>query len=455
MSKRYLIVGITAVAALWMYIDRVCISILADPIQTDIGLSDREKAQALGAFFFTYALFQIPVGALADRFGPRLVLSISIAAWSLVTASTGLVWTFAGLLTVRLLLGITEAGAYPAASGLVKRWARPDERGFFSSIVALGGRLGGANAPSLTGWLALLLVGFGFTTWLNNPSGVNWRAVFVLYGLFGLLVAGIFWIIVRDKPSEVNLRQEVRNPNETMDIAQHDPGDEWHALPSQPENGTMPATEPTNRQYTFLERIVLLASNRGMWLFGGLQFSNNISWAFLVTLMPTFLKDAGIPFDERKDYQTGILYAGCMGMVFGGFLTDAIHRKLGPRWGRSLPIAVMMGGAALMCGVLSSSPGLWFSIGALALMAMFQDMGIPSVWAYAQDVGGKNVGTALGWGNMWGNLGAALSPVLLTEVQQEGGWAAAFALCACSYLFSATCGLLLDASKPIDIADAT
>src|SRR5580698_6787049 len=163
MSNRYVIVFVTAVAALLMYIDRVCISILADPIQIDIGLSDRERARALGAFFLTYALFQIPIGSLADRFGPRLVLSLSIAAWSIVTASTGLIWSFTSLLAVRLLLGITEAGAYPAASGLVKRWARPDERGFFSSIVALGGRLGGANAPSLTGWLALLLVGFGLT----------------------------------------------------------------------------------------------------------------------------------------------------------------------------------------------------------------------------------------------------------------------------------------------------
>src|SRR5580704_8811569 len=89
MSKRYRIVGITALAALWMYIDRVCISNLADPIQTDLGLTDRERARALGAFFFTYALFQIPIGALADRFGTRIVLAISIAGWSLVTAMTG------------------------------------------------------------------------------------------------------------------------------------------------------------------------------------------------------------------------------------------------------------------------------------------------------------------------------------------------------------------------------
>jgi MFS family permease len=445
MSQRYLIVGVTAIAALWMYIDRVCISILADPMQVDLGLSDREKGQALGAFFFTYALFQIPVGALADRFGPRLVLSISIAAWSLVTAVTGLVSTFFALLAVRLLLGITEAGAYPAAAGLVKRWARPDERGLFSSVVALGGRIGGAFAPYLTGWLATALVGFGLAVWMHTAAGVNWRGVFVLYGFCGLAVATIFWLFVRDRPPESNVPALRKDPEANQ-------AEEWHALPDAgAEDATVAAPVDTT---SFARRLVLIAGTRGMWLFGGVQFANNVSWAFLITLMPTFLKDAGVPFEQRKIYQTGILLGGCVGMVIGGFVTDALYRSLGPRWGRSLPIAVMMSLGALMCMVLNAAPGLWVAITALALMALFQDLGIPSVWAYAQDVGGRNVGTALGWGNMWGNFGAALSPVLLTEVQIHGGWSAAFAVCAGAYVVSALCGLLLDASRPIDANDA-
>ena len=147
MSKRYLIVGITAVAALFLYIDRVCISILADPMQTDLGLTDHQKARVLGAFFYTYALLQIPMGSLADRFGPRKVLALSIGLWSVVTAATGFVWGFAALIGVRLMLGIAEAGAYPSAAVLVKRWARPDERGRFSAAVALGGRVGGGVRP--------------------------------------------------------------------------------------------------------------------------------------------------------------------------------------------------------------------------------------------------------------------------------------------------------------------
>ena len=90
MPQRYLIVGITAFAALWLYIDRVCVSTLADDIQKDLGLAAPEKELMLGAFFFTYALFQIPMGSLADRFGARRVLAVSIAAWSLVMGGCGI-----------------------------------------------------------------------------------------------------------------------------------------------------------------------------------------------------------------------------------------------------------------------------------------------------------------------------------------------------------------------------
>ncbi len=429
MPQRYVIVAITAVAALLMYIDRVCISIVADPIKADLELTDRQKETALSAFFLTYALFQIPIGALADRFGPRAVLAGSIAAWSAVTALTGLAWSFGALVGIRLLLGVSEAGAYPAAATLVKRWARPEERGRFSSIVALGGRIGGAFAPALTTGIGKALAGVTIAGAAVGESGLNWRAVFVLYGAVGILVAIAFWLIARDDPP----RQPV--PNDTNGDAT--PGD-GHALPT--------AAPPR----PFGAQLLALLRSRGMWLFGLLQFCNNISWAFLVTLLPTFLKDANVEIGLRGQIQTGVLLAGCVGMLIGGVVTDRARARFGPRWGRSLPIACMMGLCACMCGVLSASPGLWLGVAALALMAFGQDLGIPSVWAYAQDVGGRNVGAALGFGNMLGNLGAALSPLLLGEVRRAGGWEAAFGLCAVCYVTAALAGLMLDASKSVD-----
>ncbi len=114
---RYYVVGATALAALWMYIDRVCFSTLSTPIGKDLGIDKDHMSFVLGAFFFTYALFQIPIGSLADRFGPRIVLTVAITAWSLCTAATSIAGGAALLLTVRLGLGICEAGAYPAAAG--------------------------------------------------------------------------------------------------------------------------------------------------------------------------------------------------------------------------------------------------------------------------------------------------------------------------------------------------
>jgi len=494
MPQRYVIVAITAVAALWMYIDRVCFATLSEPMKVELLLplapepdeppgafqqivrvfltdalseddiaaakkkklkslgdgappgageltdaeitaakkrkwADTRMSFALGAFFLTYALFQIPMGTLADRYGARRVLALSIAAWSLVTMTTGFVLGFTALLGIRLLLGVTEAGAYPAAAGLVKRWARPNERGLCSSLVALGGRIGGAIAPWLTALLAAGLVGVTLVEWVVTPNTVppepgetptNWRGVFVAYGACGLAVAALFWLIVRDRP----------------------PGTE-----AEPDTGR-PAG---SAELTLVQRIGRLARTRNMWCFGGVQFGVNVGWAFIVTLLPTYLKQAfGTPVETVGPMQTTALTIGLCGMIFGGAFTDLTRARLGPKYGRSVPIVVALSGGALVFFAVPALPTAWAVVGALGVMAFLVDMHNPSLWSFAQDVGGKNVGAALGWGNMWGNLGAAVSPVLLNAVRQSAGWNAAFLCCGVAFACAAVCGLMLDATKPVD-----
>jgi MFS family permease len=454
-------------AALWLYIDRVCFSTLAPPITAELVVPDapeptdedtlsseqvetakKKKREAdpslgenvdltpdeivalkkkkwadarmsyvLGAFFLTYALFQIPIGALADRYGARVVLTASFAAWSLVTAATGLAESFAVLLAVRLLLGITESGAYPAAAGLVKRWARPEERGRFSSVVALGGRIGGFIAPLLTAWLAVSLVGVGPSSW-QNSTDQNWRGVLVIYGVCGLAVAGLFYLVVRDHP----------------------PG----AAPS-------PTSPAASSAPTFTRSLALLCRSRNMWFFGSLQFGVNLGWAFLVTLFPIYLKEVfDLPPKQIGLMQTVVLGIGCIGMISGGVVTDMLRRRLGPRLGRSVPIAVALGGCAVALFFVPILPSVWLVVIVLGMMAFLVDMHNPSIWSFAQDVGGKNVGAALGFGNMWGNLGAALSPVLLMAVKNAAGWDVVFLVGGTAFAIAACCGLLLDATKPVD-----
>jgi MFS family permease len=417
--RRWLVVGITAVAAFWLYIDRVCFSTLADPIRTDLGLSDAERNTALGMFFLTYALFQVPVGMLADRYGARRVLTLAFLAWSAVTFATGLVEGLIGLLCLRLLLGISEAGAYPAAAGLIKAWARPQERGRFSSLVALGGRIGGAIAPWLTVTTAALLTGYSLGLW-DNPSGVPWRGVFFVYGLCGILVALIFWGIVRDQP------------------------------PGSPANPPSPSSGPAYLR-TLYRQFAICFRSANMLLFSLMQFGVNLGWGFLITLMPSYLNEHfDVPLQERGQMQSTALFIGCCGMFFGGWLTDGCRYFLGPRWGRRLPLMIALAGCALALGMVPLLPSPWTVVLVLGLMAFLVDLHNPVIWAFAQDVGGKNVGAALGFANMWGNLGAALSPVLLGTIRDALHWNAAFVVGAVAFLVATVCAAFLDATRSLD-----
>jgi ACS family glucarate transporter-like MFS transporter len=85
----------------------------------------------------------------------------------------------------------------------------------------------------------------------------------------------------------------------------------------------------------------------------------------------------------------------------------------------------------------------------LCLVAVATDLGVPAVWAFKQDVGGRYVGAVLGWGNMWGNLGAAVSPLVLNAVISGLGWQEAFWTCAAGFLLAGLAALGVDARSPI------
>jgi nitrate/nitrite transporter NarK len=132
-------------------------------------------------------------------------------------------------------------------------------------------------------------------------------------------------------------------------------------------------------------------------------------------------------------------------------------RRLGIRWGRALPMGLtrfLAMAAYLFCllplhdwfGPYGTPWALTF---AFAVVAFGTDLGVAAVWAFNQDVGGRHVGSVLGWGNMWGNLGAAISPPLLNYVVREAGWDEAFLVCAASFLIAGLAALGVNATKPI------
>ena len=119
---RYRVIFACMLMSVLLYLDRFCISFAEIFIKDDLGLSDEQIGVVLSAFFFSYALFQVPSGWLSDRFGARTMLTVYILMWSLFTALTGFVTGFVMLLIFRLGFGIGQAGAYPTSANLVSKW---------------------------------------------------------------------------------------------------------------------------------------------------------------------------------------------------------------------------------------------------------------------------------------------------------------------------------------------
>ena len=416
---RYVVVGVTTLSAVLLYLDRYCLSFAARFIKDDLWLTDDQVSLLLSAFFWTYGLGQVPAGWLGDRFGARVMLTAYILSWSLFTYLLGLTGAFAALLAFRFAFGLAQAGAYPVSASLLNQWMPLASRGRASSVVALGGRVGGFLAPVLTAYLI--------------PS-VGWRGAMLLYGVVGVLVALSFWGIFRDRPDE----HRWCNAAETAFI----------------NAGRLPGSASSRGAVGGVPWNALLRS-LSLWLNCVMQVGTNVGWVFIVTLLPRYLEEVHEVPTELRGWMTGMpIFVGCFGMLFGGGLTDWLVGVVGLRRGRSLPVvgSRLVAMAAYLACLLPLSP--WSMTVAFSVVALATDLGIPAVWAFQQDVGGRYVGSVLGWGNMWGNVGAALSPLLLNWLVKHAGWDAAFLACAAGFLLSGVAALGIDATKPIDDRDA-
>jgi len=416
---RYSILGTTTLAAVLLYLDRNCIAEIAklDDFRNELGLSDKQVGTIIGAFFFTYALAQVPAGWLSDRFGARRMLPIYIILWSLCTALTGFASGFAMLLIARLIFGFAQAGCYPTANSLTKRWTPLPVRGTANSIISFGGRLGGAMAPVLTAWLLKDILG--------------WRWVLALYGSSGLLVALLFWKVFRENPGE----HPKCNEAERILIESGNTDSESDGPPPLPP-------------------LLPLLTSGTMWLMCLLQFAINMGWVFLVSWLPTYLQDV-----KHVDPKIGglmsttVLCAGIVGLLCGGRMTDVATKKLGLRWGRSIPLIccyVVAATAYLCCLHINSA---WAFVAAAAVVAFATDMSVPVIWAYMQDVGGKNTAAVFGWGNMWGNFGAgtmaSLVPYVLEKWDVNGDWHEAFYIFAGAFFIAGLAALGINAKHKI------
>ena len=189
--QRWAVICAVVAVSFLTILARVGISAAKVEMAHDLRITDLTFGLVFGAFALGYAVFMIPCGLLADRWGPRKSLALSVFFWSVYTLCTGLVSGISALLSIRFLFGLAEAGVYPQATRALHNWTLPRERGLALGLLNMGSRLGAAFGLVIT---PLCVV------WLG------WRESFVWLGIIGAIWAAIWFWWFRDRP-EIKLNK--------------------------------------------------------------------------------------------------------------------------------------------------------------------------------------------------------------------------------------------------------
>ncbi len=287
------------------FIDRQILSILAKPIQADLGLDDAQLGLLGGlAFALLYSTLAVPLAWLADRTSRSWVITISLTLWSVFTALCGFAQSFTQIFLARLGVGIGEAGGVAPSYALIGDYFPSNRRAFALSIYSLGIPLGSAAGVLAGGYIAAM---------------IDWRLAFLTVGLAGVLIAPLFKWLVRDMPKPV------------------------------PAAGEGPAR--------FSETARTLAAKRSFWLLAfGAAFSSMLGYGIAFWLPSLLQRSFGLDLIETSWFFGALLLlGGVAGVIAGGLLGDRMGRGDRAYYGYLPGVAFILGAPLFALGVLSGS----------------------------------------------------------------------------------------------------
>jgi ACS family D-galactonate transporter-like MFS transporter len=361
MSRRWIVLALIFAGILISYIDRGNLGIAAPSIMKDFDFSPLQMGTLLSAFFWTYACFQIPAGAIVDRIGIRRVYAAAFVLWSLASSAIGFSRSLTDILLLRMLLGLAESVGPIASISFIRRNFTGAEVGLPTAIYIAGQNLGPA-AGTLLGTQLIAHLG--------------WRPMFIITGLAALL-----WL----------------------------PGWLWFA----PRDDARPALEPgaaAPAPIAWIEAVRQPA-------FVGLTlciFLSSYFWYFLLTWVPTYLTSSrGFSTTEMGRILSGPLFAMAVVNIASGFVADRMVRRVGSVFRVRLWFCAaghIGSGAILLLLVLPSRAAV---LPVLLVAVCATGVGNSNFWALAQQTAPASlVGRAIGYLNTIAQVAGATAPLI-------------------------------------------
>ncbi|MEN2748649.1 MFS transporter [Sphingomonas sp. T9W2] len=295
------------------FLDRQILSILAQPVQRDLGLDDGQMGMLGGlAFAALYSTLAIPLALIADRTSRTWVITLSLAVWSAFTALCGTAQNFTQMFLFRLGVGVGEAGGVAPSYALIADTFPPERRARALAIYSLGIPLGAAGGVLLGGYIA---------------QAVEWRTAFYTVGLAGLVIAPFFRLIVKDPPRAAASADRI----------------------------------PVGRVFG------ILARKPSFWLLAfGAAAGSMCGYGVAFWLPSLMMRSFGLDLVQTGQFFGALLLTGGVaGILLGGALGDRLGAR-DKRWYALLPaLCYVLGTPLFIAGVLSSG---WVAAFALFLL---------------------------------------------------------------------------------------
>lgn len=369
MPYRFRVLGLLFILVFVMYLDRLCIAVAGPRMQHEMGISPSHWGWVIGAFTIAYAIFEIPGGILADRTGPRKVLTRIVLWWSAFTALTGAATSYRALLIVRFLFGAGEAGAFPNCTAAVSRWVPPQERARALSVFWMATAVGGALAPPIV---------------VSIEQRHGWRAAFYALGSLGVFWSLIWFWWFRDSPAEKNAVSAA----ERRVIGES-------------------ATRPAGRI-----RFSQLARGGNFWRL--LLMYHTYCWGayFYLSWLHTYLQiGRGLTENQMEIASALPSWAGLVGLVAGGYFSDRLAKRHSLRFARCSigSVSLILSGVLLLGATVATN--VWTAVAFLTIGLGVMDLMLPIAWSICVDAGGEYAGTVSGAMNMAGQVGSLISSV--------------------------------------------
>jgi len=369
-------------------VDRVCISAAKLDMARDLGLSDVTFGFIFGAFALGYALFQIPSGWLADRYGPRFYLTAIVLAWSLFTGLTGVVSAAAALIVIRFLFGVGEAGAYPAAARAIYKWLPAKETGIAQGVMFAGSRLGAAFGLAVMSWTILK---------------IGWRSSYLLLTAIGVAWALFWYLFFRDDPGQKGGVSE---------------SEREYIRSGRQRTRQVPGTSaPWTRLLLSRESGILLAQ----YFASNFTFFLCFSW-----LLPYLKQQYSLTAAEAGVYSSVPLYFGALANWVSGLCVDRLFKKGFGHHSRIIPAAAGFLVAALALVAAANMTNAAGAVLCFAIATFGVDLTLSPSWTACIDIAGRHTGALSGAMNMIGNLGSFASSVTFPMLVDFSGSAKSY-----------------------------